>query len=124
MQCNLYLQLGGFLFQTHWQPAAEQLAKYLAHVKIVPPKIPVLHNVDVQTHDTAEEIKAVLVQQLYNPVRWVDTINAMSVDNVIEMGAGKVLIGLNKRIKKQQPALAVFDPASLEIALTTQRLNQ
>ena len=59
------------------KPAAEKLAAYLAHVTIVSPQIPVLHNADVSDHADPQEIKDALARQLYSPVRWVETILAL-----------------------------------------------
>ncbi|HEX5515267.1 MAG TPA: ACP S-malonyltransferase [Gammaproteobacteria bacterium] len=102
------------------RPAAERLADYLAQVEIQAPKIPVLHNVDVQVSADAAAVRERLVRQLYSPVRWVETVQAMvaqGVGRIIECGPGKVLAGLNKRIAKEADALTVYDPASLEAAL-------
>jgi [acyl-carrier-protein] S-malonyltransferase len=101
------------------KPAAERLADYLANITIIKPAIPVIHNVDVVSHENPEEIKSALVNQLFNPVRWVETINSLSdqgVDTLIECGPGKVLVGLNKRIQKNMSALPVFDPDTLDAA--------
>jgi [acyl-carrier-protein] S-malonyltransferase len=72
-----------------------------------------LHNVDVSTHQEADEIRLALKEQLSQPVRWVDTINAMTEQGVttfVEMGPGKVLFGLNKRIVKSAEHLTVNNP--------------
>lgn len=102
------------------RPAAERLADYLTQVEIQAPKIPVLHNVDVQVSADAAAVRERLVRQLYSPVRWVETVQAMAaqgVGRIIECGPGKVLVGLNKRIAKEADAQAVYDPATLEAAL-------
>ncbi len=82
-------------------PAAEQLATVLADVEIQAPQCPVIHNVDVAVHGSAEQIREALVKQLSAPVRWVETIELMAsrgVEAIYESGPGKVLTGLNKRI--------------------------
>lgn len=102
------------------QPAAEKMAERLRDTRINAPKIPVIHNVDVQVHDDPEEIRAALVAQLHSPVRWVETIEMMSDDGILsvaECGPGKVLAGLNRRIDKSMNVFPVFDVASLEKAL-------
>ncbi|MFQ5642370.1 MAG: ACP S-malonyltransferase [Thiogranum sp.] len=102
------------------RPAAEAFAADLAEVNIKAPVIPVLHNVDVQQHDTADAIRDVLAAQLYEPVRWVEIIRAMraaGIRTVFEMGPGKVLAGLNKRIDKTMPGIAVQTDADLDRAL-------
>ncbi|PHQ79135.1 MAG: [acyl-carrier-protein] S-malonyltransferase [Coxiella sp. (in: Bacteria)] len=86
------------------QPAAEQLAASLSEIKLNPPKIPVIQNVDMAVHTTPAEISHCLVEQLVKPVRWVGTIQAMQaqgITDVIECGPGKVLAGLIKRISRE-----------------------
>ncbi|GMR20545.1 MAG: ACP S-malonyltransferase [Gammaproteobacteria bacterium] len=101
-------------------PAAENMAKRLAEVTIHPPGIRVVHNADVFIHDEADAIRAVLVQQIEQPVRWVESVQhlvANGVDRIIECGPGRVLMGLNKRITKDAKTVAVYDPSSLDKAL-------
>ena len=102
------------------EPAAKRLAARLDAEELEVPRIPVLHNVDVAPAATLADLVQKLVAQLHNPVRWVETIQAMpgrGVEKVLEFGPGKVLTGLGKRIDKQLDHLPVFDPASLEKAL-------
>jgi [acyl-carrier-protein] S-malonyltransferase len=103
------------------RPAADRFAQDVASVSIQAPRIPVLHNVDVASHQSPEAIRDALVRQLYNPVRWVETVRAMharGVTTVLEMGPGKVLAGLSKRIDKSMAASPVQNPGDLEQALT------
>lgn len=103
------------------KPAADELAKRLADIDVQTPTIPVINNVDVASPASPDEIRAALSRQLYQPVRWVETMTKMSaegVDSVIEAGPGKVLAGLNKRIVKAMTAQAVYDPATLATALS------
>ncbi len=98
------------------KPAAVKLSNLLSTVQINPPKIPVLNNVDVVLYNTAEQIRDGLVRQLYNPVRWVETIEYFScngIQHIIECGPGKVLNGLNKRITNTIQLTNVNDLASL-----------
>ena len=85
------------------KPAAVELADYLKNVTINTPKIQVIHNVDAKSHDDPDEIRDALVKQLYNPVRWTQTIQIISdgADVIIECGPGKVLGGLTRRINKE-----------------------
>lgn len=102
------------------RPAADRLAAQLHNVSVAMPTPPVLHNVNVQAGHDADDIRRLLVEQLYQPVRWVETIQAIAargIDTVIEAGPGKVLTGLAKRIDKSLTALSVYDPASLDTAL-------
>lgn len=102
------------------KPAADRLAARLAEIALDVPAIPVLQNVDVQAAADAAAIKEKLVRQLYSPVRWVETIQAMAeqgVQRIIECGPGRVLTGLVRRIDKDVNALTIYDPATLEAAL-------
>ena len=104
------------------KPAAEQLAETLAKMDIAMPSVPVLHNVHFSQAESPEEIKELLVQQLYRPVQWVETVNAMKaqgVESLYELGPGKVLMGLNRRIDRKMGMQPVFDNASLEKALAS-----
>lgn len=101
------------------KPAAEKLAAYLKDVPIAAPKMPVLHNVDVQPAKDADAIRAALVKQLHSPVRWVETVQfftAQGVTHLLECGPGKVLVGLNKRIAAGMAPFALTDKAALATA--------
>jgi [acyl-carrier-protein] S-malonyltransferase len=92
------------------RPAAEKLAEYLKTVTITTPQIPVIHNADVASYSDADKIKDALVRQLYSPVRWVETvqaIHAQGISNSAECGPGKVLAGLTKRIVAELPCSAL-----------------
>jgi|TARA_R100001369_G_scaffold92574_2_gene138484 [acyl-carrier-protein] S-malonyltransferase len=85
------------------QPAASQLADALKSIKLKQPHTPVINNVDVAIADSEDAIKDALVRQLYRPVRWTETIEQIAkldVETAYEVGPGKVLTGLNKRITK------------------------
>lgn len=104
------------------KPAALRLADRLHDLSFAAPRISVINNVDVSQPDDPAQIKAALVRQLYSPVRWVETVQAMArhgVTKIIEAGPGKVLAGLNKRIVKDIETYAVFDPATLATARTS-----
>jgi [acyl-carrier-protein] S-malonyltransferase len=92
------------------KPAADKLAVYLESVAVSAPQIPVLHNADVQAYSDAQSIKNALVRQLYSPVRWVETVQAISAQGIAhaaECGPGKVLAGLNKRIVADMTCFAL-----------------
>lgn len=102
------------------QPAAAQLSQALASITIKSPTVRVIHNADVAEHTEADAIRAALVRQLYQPVRWVETVRLMGTSGIglfVECGPGKVLAGLNKRILADVPTLAMTDAASLTLAL-------
>lgn len=103
------------------RPAAEQLAEHLAAIPFNPPRIPVVHNADVQIHADAPAIRAALKAQLASPVRWVESVQFLAGQGAgrqLEFGPGRVLAGLAKRIDKSVDAYPVYDPASLDAALT------
>ena len=99
--------------------AADQLADALAKIEVKVPTIPVFHNVDAQTRTTGSEIRAALSAQLYRPVRWTQSVQALQaggISQLFECGPGKVLVGLNKRIADGLNSVALEDPAGLEQA--------
>lgn len=105
------------------KPAAEQLAADLNSISFHTAVIPVVNNVDVVAAADAAAIKDALVRQLYSPVRWTESIEflaAQGVGTVIELGAGKVLSGLIKRINKELNTASVTDVASLKDALAAE----
>lgn len=102
------------------EPAARKLAEALENVTFNAPQIPVVNNVDVRAETSPEAIRNALVRQLSNPVRWtecVEYIAAQDVQKLLEVGPGKVLTGLTKRIVDTLTASAVNDSASLSTAL-------
>lgn len=105
------------------RPAAEKLAADLAALNFNPAVIPVVNNVDVVIATDAAAIKDALVRQLYSPVRWTESIEWLAqqgVTEVLELGAGKVLSGLIKRIDKNLAAASVGDISSLQTALAAE----
>jgi [acyl-carrier-protein] S-malonyltransferase len=98
------------------KPAADKLASALGNIEFSQPQIPVINNADVAQPQAAADIRDALVRQLYSPVRWTETVEAMAamgVTELYEVGPGKVLTGLCKRINKSLTAKAVNDAASL-----------
>jgi len=92
------------------KPAAEKLAEALKDITIKQPQIRVIHNADVASYDDADKIKDALVRQLYCPVRWTETVNALVSEGITESaecGPGKVLAGLVKRINKEASCSAL-----------------
>jgi len=105
---------------TLMKPAAEAFAAELASTQIKVPSIAVVHNVDATVKAHADTIREALAAQLFQPVRWVESIRAMytaGITRVFEMGPGKVLTGLNKRIEKSMPGLAIQTAEDLDKAL-------
>ncbi len=102
--------------------AAEELDRQLQDITITPPKAILIHNVDVAAHSSPEVIRNALKEQLYKPVRWVDTIRFMrdqGVTRFVECGPGKVLQGLNKRIAKDLDHHALYNSETLNNLMET-----
>ena len=100
----LPLAVAGAFHTQIMQPAIERLAKALADVPMHQPKIPVISNVDAQPHDDPEEIRRLLVRQLTHPVRWEDSMRHLlgeGFDQFYEVGPGRVLRGLMRRIDRK-----------------------
>ena len=108
------------------RPAAERMRERLEETPFRHPLVPEIYTVDIGRHGYPEDIREALVEQLYKPVRWVDTIRTMvndGVNKVIECGPGKVLMGLNRRIERRRELLvrAIFDPQTMDETLAACR---
>lgn len=100
------LTVAGAFHTEMMHSAVDQLADALGNIQMQPPNIPVVSNVDAKTHDDPDEIRQLLAQQVVSPVYWEDSIRTMlgsGVDAFYEIGAGKVLRGLMKRIERKVP---------------------
>ncbi len=98
--------------------SALKLAGRLTQIHFHNPVIPVLHNLDASQHTQPVALRGALREQLYKPVRWVQTIQALAGQGVtlfLECGPGKVLSGLNKRIGKLS-SIALEEPAAMQEA--------
>jgi len=98
------------------KPAADEMAKVLQSVTFNKPDIQVIHNYDAKSHDDPDSIREALVKQIYNPVRWVQTIQIIreDADAIIECGPGRVLTGLTKRIDKEVKSYSLDTPTSMQ----------
>ncbi|CND86677.1 ACP S-malonyltransferase [Yersinia nurmii] len=102
------------------KPAADKMAVTLEDIEFQAPLFPVVNNVDVKTEVSPDAIRSALVRQLYNPVRWTESVEFMAAEGVellLEVGPGKVLTGLTKRIVDTLSAAPVNDVATLTAAL-------
>lgn len=102
--------------------AAEQFAQALAEIELQLPQPGVVQNALLSVASDLNQVRDAMQAQLYNPVRWVQTIEDMrdkGFNCVLEIGPGKVLTGLNKRIDKTLKSVCVCDNASLETAINT-----
>ncbi|OCG56063.1 ACP S-malonyltransferase [Gilliamella sp. Fer4-1] len=106
------------------KPAADKLANTLNDIEFSTPNFAVINTTNVKIETSAEKIKAALIAQLYSPVRWTETVEEMAKQGVtllVEVGSGKVLTGLTKRIVDTLSGCAVNDKASLDAALENTR---
>ncbi|MDD4873809.1 MAG: ACP S-malonyltransferase [Dehalococcoidales bacterium] len=111
------LQVSG-AFHTHlMEPASQDLSKYLDTITFNDPAVPIIANTTAQEIITAESVKEELVNQLCHGVQWQRSIEFMinnGVDTFIEIGPGKVLSGLIKRINKKVRTINICDAESIK----------
>lgn len=101
--------------------AADTLAEKLAETRIESGRVPVFQNVDARTHPEPDDIRSALSQQLYRPVRWSESIKAMQdtgARTFAEVGPGRVLTGLMRRIDRSLEAMSLHDEVSLDSGLS------
>ncbi|MGC0118339.1 ACP S-malonyltransferase [Pseudoalteromonas piscicida] len=101
------------------KPAADKLAEDLEILAFSEPKFDVINNVDVAVAKDAAAIKDALIRQLYSPVRWTETVQAVAKEGVtttFEFGPGKVISGLVKRIDRSVSCVSVNDLAAIAAA--------
>jgi [acyl-carrier-protein] S-malonyltransferase len=106
------LTVAGAFHTKLMKPADERLAEALASVAIAKPRIPVISNFDAQSHDDPEVIRQNLVRQVVSPVRWEDSMRLLlsqGVNEFFEIGPGKVLRGILKRIDRKVDCHTVND---------------
>ncbi len=120
----LPLDVSGPFHSTLMKPAAEKLRKTLAEIEMKDATIPLIANVNASVVKQREEIQAFLVEQLYSPVLWEDSIRTMiasGVTHFIECGPGKVLSGLIKKIDRTATVYPVYDEETLEEVIAASR---
>lgn len=104
------LAVAGAFHTQIMRPADEELAAALAEVELQKPRIPVISNVDAQPHDDPEEIRKLLIRQVISPVLWEDSMRyliAQGFSQFYEVGPGRVLLGLLRRIDRKLPCHSV-----------------
>lgn len=101
-------------------PAAQAMAEALANIDIQPPEVPLVANVTARTTSDPAEIRRLLVEQVCGMVRWRESVLFMKeqgVTNLVEVGSGKVLAGLAKRIDREIAAVSLGTPADIDAFL-------
>ena len=114
------LNVSGPFHSSLMKPAAEKLTGALDEVQMTDAEIPVIANVNAQVVTDKVAIKQLLVEQLYSPVLWEDSVRTMiesGVTHFIECGPGKVLSGLVKKIDRSVTVMPVYDEETLETVI-------
>jgi len=99
------------------EPAGQRLGAELARIEITELTAPVVSNVEAEPNTSKERVRDLLIRQMTNPVRWEDSVNRMielGTERFVEIGPGKVLLGLLRRIDETSQAFHLEDLASLE----------
>ena len=110
------LPVSGAFHSPLMRPAAEELEGVLARIEFKDPVFPVVSNVTARPIRDGEQGRALLVEQLTSPVRWSESVWTMlsaGVNTFAEVGPGKVLAGISRRIARRVPCIALGDPADL-----------
>ncbi|MEC2134852.1 ACP S-malonyltransferase [Bacillus subtilis] len=116
------LEVSGPFHSELMKPAAEKLKEVLDACDIKDADIPVISNVSADVMTEKADIKEKLIEQLYSPVRFEESINKLVAEGVttfIEIGPGKVLSGLVKKVNRRLKTIAVSDPETIELAIQT-----
>ena len=111
------LAVSGAFHSKFMESAGSQFGEFIADVELNDASIPVITNVDAEATTSKEDFRSKMPKQIYSSVYWTQTIERMvaeGVDTFIEIGPGKVLAGLNKKIAPDATVYNVFDLASLE----------
>lgn len=113
----LPLNVSGPFHSSLMKPASKQFAEELSNIDFEDAEIPVYANVTAAPVQDKQTIQKLLIEQLYSPVRFEETISAMKesqVDAIVEIGNGKVLAGLIKKIDRKLPVFNIQDSESIE----------
>ncbi|CUB16738.1 Malonyl CoA-acyl carrier protein transacylase [Bacillus subtilis] len=116
------LEVSGPFHSELMKPAAEKLKEVLDACDIKDADVPVISNVSADVMTEKADIKEKLIEQLYSPVRFEESINKLIAEGVttfIEIGPGKVLSGLVKKVNRRLKTIAVSDPETIELAIQT-----
>lgn len=103
------------------KPAADNLADMVNAVSFRAPEVPIMHNVHAKNEHDPEAIKALMLEQIYSPVKWVDCVKQLKesgINTIVECGPGKVLSGLCKRIDRDLTSVATENVVDFDAALS------
>ena len=118
----LPLQVSGPFHSSLMRPAAEKFASILNEIEIKDAEIPVIANVTANPLTDYTVIQEKLIEQLYSPVLWEDSVEkliALGVDTFVEIGPGKVLSGLIRKVNRDVRTFSVQDPESCQLVIET-----
>ena len=108
------------------EPVGGKFGDFIKDLELKDAKIPVITNVDASETILSEDFRAKMPKQIYSSVHWTQTIQKMvenGVDTFIEIGPGKVLAGLNKKIAPEATVYNIFDKESLENTINALKEN-
>lgn len=111
------LEVSGPFHSSLMKPAADKLQETLAEVKLQDASVPVVANVTARAVTAASEVRSLLVEQVYSPVLWEDSVRYLieqGVDTFVEIGSGTVLAGLIKKIDKNVRVISVNNISALD----------
>lgn len=120
------LAVSGAFHSKFMENAGNEFAEFISDFELNNAKLPVITNVDAQATVNADDFRAKMPKQIYSSVHWTQTIQKMveeGVDTFIEIGPGKVLAGLNKKIASEAAVYNVFDKASLDATIEALKGN-
>ena len=110
---TILLSVSGAFHSKLMQGASDAMIEVLAKTEVNPPKIPVFHNVDLNSYNNPDDIRKALAMQVASPVRWYEIIQKfydLGIRNIIESSPSKVLSGLNKKIAVELNSISLFTP--------------
>lgn len=120
------LAVSGAFHSKFMENAGKEFAEFISDFELNDASIPVITNVDAEATTSSEDFRAKMPKQIYSSVHWTQTIQKMvaeGVDTFIEIGPGKVLAGLNKKIAPDATVYNVFDKASLDVTIEALKEN-
>lgn len=110
------LKVAGAFHSPLMKPAAEGLAQVLSETRFAPPRVPVVSNVNCDSHRDGDTIRLWLTDQLTHPVRWQASMERLIADGVeqfVEIGPGRILTGLMRKIARKMPVVNISTAADL-----------
>ena len=114
------LPVSGAFHSKFMEDAGHEFANFVSELELNNAQVPVITNVDASATTESSDFREKMPKQIYSSVHWTQTIQKMAADGVeifVEIGPGKVLAGLNKKIVPDAKVFNIFDKASLDAAI-------